>query len=146
MTNWDYVREESRPAVKTGKLRCVIVDAEETVSKSSGKPMIVVTVRPSGSAAKVKSYIVKNDNFNRNATQLFDAFPDIGEGNFNFLEWAGALGAANFGEDENGYLKVKWWLSPEQASMLPAFEGSVPERQTVTSLDDDEDESELPFM
>lgn len=146
MTDWNYSREESHPVAVAGKYRCVIVGVEETVSKSSGKPMIVVTVRPSGSSAKVKSYIVRNDNFNRNMTQFFDAFPDIGEGNFNFIEWVGCLGAAEFGLDDNGYLKVKWWLDPARTVSFPPFEGEIPERQTFTSLDDDEDESELPFM
>ena len=56
MTNWDYTRDESRPDIKTGVQRCVIVGAEESVSKKTGKPMIVVTVKPSGSTAKVKNY------------------------------------------------------------------------------------------
>jgi hypothetical protein len=29
--------------------------------------------------------------------------------------------------------------------LLPAFEGEKPERQTVTSLSEDESESDLPF-
>ena len=144
MSNWDYKREDSRPEVKTGKMRCVIVDATEGVSKSSGAPMIIVTVQPSGSKAKVKKYIPKSDNFNRNMTMFFDAFPEIGDGNFNFLEWVGAMGAANFDTDENGYLVVKWFLSPFQAANLPEFEGERPEKQKVTSLDDDNDD--LPFL
>ncbi len=148
MGNWDdYQREERESSAKvTGKLRCVIVAAEESVSKSSGKPMIIVTVRPSGTNFKVKSYIVKNENFNRNMTSFFDAFPEIREGDFNFLSWVGAEGAANFGEDENGYLKVKWFMTPTQAASLPPFEGEKPEKQTITTLDDPEDDDEdLPF-
>lgn len=138
--SWDYQRDESHAEPKTGKQRCVIVAAEESVSKSSGSPMIVVTVKPSGSNAKVKSYIVKNERFNRNMTNLFDAFPSIGDGNFNFMEWIGAEGAADFGTDDNGYLRVKWFISPKQAESLPPFEGDKPEKQTMTSIDD-----EIPF-
>ena len=147
MTNWDYTRDESRPDIKTGVQRCVIVGAEESVSKKTGNPMIVVTVKPSGSTAKVKTYLVHNEFFNRNCTQFFDAFPEIEDGNFDLLSWVGALGAANFGTDENGYLKVKWFVAPDKAKDLPDFVGDKPEKQTVTSLDDDgEVEDELPFI
>ena len=147
MGNWDdYRREEREPEAKvTGKQRCVIAAVEEATSKA-GNPMIVITVRPSGCRFTVRSWLVKNDSFNRNATAFFDAFPEIGDGNFNFLEWVGAEGAAMFGEDENGYLKIKYWLSPERAASLPPFEGEKPERQLITSLEDEtEDDSDLPF-
>ena len=49
MTDWNYQREEREESAKvTGRLRCVITDVEETESKTSGLPMIVVSVRPSG--------------------------------------------------------------------------------------------------
>ena len=145
MAEWNYQHEENKGTIAEGDRRCVIVAAEESVSKSSGNPMIVITVRPSGSTAKVKSYIVKNDNFNRNMTEFFAAFPAIEEGNFEFIEWIGALGAAKFGADDRGYLKVKWFLSPDKVENLPPFEGEVPERQTVTKLEEIDDESDLPF-
>lgn len=146
MTDWNYQREEREESAKvTGRLRCVITDVEETESKTSGLPMIVVSVRPSGTRFAVKSYIVKNEHFNRNMTQFFDAFPEIGDGNFSFLEWIGAMGAAMFDLDEMGYLKVKYWISADRQSLLPEFEGEKPEKQTVTSLEDDPSEDGLPF-
>jgi hypothetical protein len=146
MTEWNYQREEREEQAKvTGRLRCVIVDVEETESKTSGLPMIVVSVRPSGTVFKVKSYIVKNEHFNRNMTQFFDAFPEIADGNFNFIEWIGCEGAAMFDLDEKGYVRVKYWIDAVRAELLPAFEGEKPERQTVTSLSEDESESDLPF-
>ena len=148
MSNWsDYQREEREHESKiTGKLRCVITAAEEGVSKTSGKPMIIVTVRPSGCRFTVKNYIVKNDNFNRNMTDFFDTFPSIGEGNFDFLTWVGAMGAANFGEDERGYLKIKWWVTSDKANTLPPFEGDIPEQQSVSTLEELEgDDGDLPF-
>lgn len=147
MSNWDdYQREEREAESKiTGKARCVITAAEETVSKSSGKPMIVITVRPSGCRFTVKNYLVKNEHFNRNATAFFDAFPEIPDGDFNFLAWVGAEGGAMFGEDERGYLKIRYWLSPEKLASLPPFEGEKPEKQTFTSLDEEEDDGDLPF-
>lgn len=154
MENWanSYQREERGGGGTTGKQRCVIVSAEEKVSKA-GKPMIEVGVRPSGCAFTVKTYLVQGEYFNRNATQLFDAFPEIPEGNFNLLEWVGAEGAAMFDLDPNGYLKVKYFIDSVKAADLPPFEGDKPERQTVTSLDEDEpgaddfdDDGDLPFV
>jgi hypothetical protein len=147
MSNWDDFRRDETPrAVQTGKQRCVIVAAEEAVSQSSKKPMIVVTVTPSGSTTKVKHYIVKNDYFNRRMTDFFDAFPEIGSGNFNFVEWIGAVGAANFGIDDNGYLTVKWFINPKQAENLPEWEGEKPQKQSVSKLlEADDDVGDLPF-
>ena len=148
MSAWDdYKREEREEQAKvTGRLRCVIVDVEETESKTSGLPMIVVSVRPSGTVFKVKSYIVKNDHFNRNMTQFFDAFPEIGDGNFNFIEWIGCEGAAMFDLDEKCYMRVKYWLDAVRAESLPPYEGEKPEKQTVTTLTEDADpEGGFPF-
>lgn len=154
MSVWDsYAREEEEKQEKvTGRLRCIITEVDEGISKSSGNPMITITVRPSGTKFKVKTWLVQNDNFNRNATKFFDAFPEIGEGNFNFVEWIGAEGAAMFDVNENGFLKVKYWIDADRAENLPPYEGERIERQTVTSLDDDEggfseddDDDGIPF-
>lgn len=147
MSNYwsDYKREEREETVKvTGKLRVVITDVEETTSKKSGLPMIVVSVRPSGTRAIVKTYIVHNEYFNRTATQFFDAFPDIGDGNFSFLEWIGAEGAAMIELDENGYMRVKYFIDSVKAADLPPFVGEKPERQVFTKIEDEDDE--LPFV
>ena len=148
MSTWDdYQREEREESAKvTGRLRCVIVDVEETESKTSGLPMIIVSVRPSGTVFKVKSYIVKNEHFNRNMTQFFDAFPEIGDGNFSFVEWVGALGAAMFDLDERGYVRVKYFIDAVRAEDLPPFEGERPERQSVSKLDDEDGlDDDMPF-
>ena len=152
MSNWNYQREERTSGGTTGKQRCVIVSAEEKVSKA-GKPMIEVGVRPSGCTFTVKTYLVSGEYFNRNATQLFGAFPEIPEGSFNLIEWVGAVGAAMFDLDDRGYLKVKYFIDPVKAASLPPFEGEKPPRQTVTSLEDDEpgaddfaEDDDLPFV
>ena len=147
MSSWsDYKREETESRTLTGKQRCVIVKAEEKLSRN-GNPMIEITVRPSGCRFNVRTWLVKNDSFNKKATAFFDAFPEIGDGNFTFIEWVGCEGAAMFGEDDNGYLELKYFISPERARNLPPFEGEKPEKQTVTSLDDDDDfdDDEVPF-
>ena len=149
MSAWDDYKREDRPENKvTGKLRCVIVDVEEGVSKSSGNPMITIHLRPSGCTFKVKTWLVHNDKFNDNAARFFDAFPEIPDGNFNFVEWIGCEGAANFVEDENGYLTVKSWVFPRQAETLPPFEGEKPERVQVTKIEEAEDQAEddLPWV
>ena len=148
MSVWDsYQRDESESRSNiTGKLRCVIVGAEEKVSKA-GNPMIEIKVRPSGCKFSVTTWLVKNDSFNRNATQFFDAFPEIPDGNFNFIEWIGCEGAAMFDLDDRGYMKVKYWIDAVRAESLPPYEGEKPEKQTVTTLTDAEndDDGSLPF-
>lgn len=144
--DWGYTRESSSDAL-VGKYRCVIVDVKDGVSKSSGLPMITIFVRPSGTKFKVMTWLVKNEKFNQNATRFFDAFPEIGDGNFNFVEWIGAEGAAEFGEDERGYTTLKWFISGRQAEGLPPFEGEKPERQTVTKFEEEEGTDEdLPWV
>ena len=149
---WDgFDREEKeRESAVTGKHRVVIVEADEAVtgpnSKNPGTPMVVIKLRPSGRHFTVTHRIVKNDYFNRNMTQFFDAFPEIPFGEQNMLAWVGAEGAAMFKEGNNGYTEVSYFLSPERAADLPPFEGEKPERQTITSLDDEEDDGELPFI
>ena len=151
MGNWDsYKREtQERESAVTGKHMVVITEAGEAVtgpnSKKPGTPMIVVKLRPSGRRFTVTHRIPKNEYFNRNMTQFFDAFPEIKDGDFNFLSWVGAEGAAMFKEDSNGYTQVSYFLDPVRAADLPAFEGAKPEKQTVTTLDEPEDDGDLPF-
>ena len=145
MGNWsNYHREEAEFTPIVGKIRCVITDVEEKVSKS-GNNMIVITVNPSGSKAKVKYWLVDNDYFNRNATSFFDSFKEIEEGNFDFLTWIGAEGAAMFKEGDNGYAEIAYFISADRAANLPPFEGTKPPRQTVTKFTEDDSEDELPF-
>lgn len=148
MSTWDDWAREEAPRIEPGDYRVEITAVEETESKA-GNPMIVVTVRPNGSNINIKHYIVKNQYFNRNMTDFFDSF-NIDEGDFNFPTWVGAVGAAKLAEDENGYLKVRWFISESKAEKLPPWDGTVPERQTITTIggafsDEDLDESELPF-
>lgn len=133
MSNWnDYKREEAS-RLEAGDYRVEIVDVEEGESKA-GNPMIVITVKPNNSNIKIKHFIVKNDWFNRNMTDFFDSF-NIEEGDFNFVGWIGAVGAAKLKEDENGYLKVAWFIKKDKADKLPEWVGEMPERQTVTEFE-----------
>lgn len=149
--DWNFQREEKeRESAVTGKHRVVIVEADEGVtgpnSKNPGTPMIIVKLRPSGRHFTVTHRFVKNDYFNRNMTSFFDAFPEIEFGDFNFLTWVGAEGAAMFKEDERGYTQISYFLSPERAADLPPFEGDKPNRVTVGKLiEDEDDDGDLPF-
>lgn len=151
MSTWDDWSREEAPRLEPGDYRVEITAVEETESKA-GNPMIVVTVRPNGSNINIKHYIVKNQYFNRNMTDFFDSF-NIDEGDFNFPTWVGAVGAAKLAEDENGYLKVRWFISESKAEKLPPWQGTMPERQTVTVIgsatagfvDVVPDEDDLPF-
>ncbi len=146
MAKWDDYSHVESKAPNTGKMRCVITKVEEKVSQSSGNDMIVVYVRPSNSKVDIRHYIVKNEYFNQNMSRFFDAFPTIGDGNFAFPSWVGAEGAANFGEDDAGYIKVKGWIPPSRAKDLPPFEGKAPEQQSISTLKEvDDDDDDMPF-
>jgi len=132
MSTWSDWRREESARLEPGDYRVEIVEVEETTSRA-GNPMLVVTVQPNGSTIKIKNYIVKNEYFNRNMTQFFDSF-NINEGDFNFLTWPGAVGAARLKEDDRGYLKVAWFLSKKRAESLPEWAGPMPERQVVDSM------------
>lgn len=138
-----YQREE-RSRVEPGDHRVVVTNAEETTAKTSGNPMIVIEVMPSGSTMKIKQYVVKNEYFNRNMTEFFDSF-DIEDGDFKLLGWIGAMGAAKLAEDENGYLKVRWFIDKKKAEKLPPWQGEKPERNNITTFQDVDDSEDLPW-
>ena len=145
MSFFDGYKREERSRLTPGDYRVAITDVEETTSRN-GNPMLVVTVQPNGSEIHIKHYLVKNEYFNRNLTDLLDSF-GLGE-NFDTLTWVGAKVAARLVEDENGYLKVRYFLSPERAEKLPPWQGKEPERQEVSSLGDGFemlDDDDLPF-
>lgn len=145
MSIFDGYRREEHTRTEPGDYLVTITGVEEKVSRN-GNPMLVVTVRPNGSSVKIMHYLVKNEYFNRNLTDLMDSF-GIEEGNHDILTWIGAIGGAKLVEDEEGYLKVRYFLSPEKQEKLPPWEGPVPERQTVTSIPQDADEfSEDDFL
>lgn len=133
MGNWDgYKREEAKSRLQPGAYRVEIVSAEEKVSKS-GKPMIVVGVKPNGSGLVIRDFFVSGEYFNSKASRFFDAFPQIGDGNFNFVEWVGCVGACQL-KQEGEYLAVHYYLTPQQAEKLPAWVGEMPEQQKVSSI------------
>ena len=143
MGNWDDYRREERERLKPGNERGESVSAEETESKK-GNPKLVIGNRPNGSNITSKHYIVKNDWFNRNMTEFFDSF-NIDDGDFTLPTWVGAVGAAKLKEDDQGYLKVQYFLSQDRAEKLPPWEGPAPERQELVQLKEVEDDGDLPW-
>lgn len=129
--SWDNYRREERQRMEPGDHRVCIIDVEETVSRA-GNDMLVLTLQPSGSKIKIKHYIVDNEYRNRNLTELFDSF-DIEDGDMCFASWIGAVGAARLAEDDNGYLKVKFFINAEKAENLPEWQGEKPMKQTVNN-------------
>ena len=143
MGNWDDYKREERERLKPGNYRVEIVSAEETESKK-GNPMLVIGIRPNGSNITIKHYIVKNDWFNRNMTEFFDSF-NIDDGDFTRATWVGAVGAAKLKEDDQGYLKVQYFLDQDRAEKLPPWEGPIPDRQELVQLKEVEDAGDLPW-
>ena len=143
MGNWDDYRREERPRLSPGDYRVEIVSAEEKESKA-GNPMLVIGVQPNGSDITINHYIVKNEWFNRNMTEFFDSF-NIDDGDFTLPTWIGAVGAARLKEDDKGYLKVHYFINRDRAEKIPTWDGKMPERQTLTKIDEIEDDGDLPW-
>lgn len=143
MSNWDSYQREERPRLSPGDYRVEIVSVEEKESKA-GNPMLVIGVRPNGSNITINRYIVKNDWFNRNMTEFFDSF-NIDDGDFTLPTWIGAVGAARLKEGDRGYLKVQYFINEDRAEKLPPWEGKLPERQELTTLEPLEDDGDIPF-
>lgn len=143
MSIFDGYRREESARLEPGDYRVAITEVEETVSRS-GNPMLVVTVRPSGSNIRIKHYIVKNDYFNRNLTALKDGF-DIADEDNEILGWVGAAGAAKLVEDDRGYMKVRWFIHRDKQGTLPPWEGEQPSRQQVQDFEELADDGDLPF-
>lgn len=143
MGNWDDYKREERKRLNPGNYRVEIVSVEDTESKK-GNPMLVIGIRPNGSNITIKHYIVKNEWFNQNMTEFFDSF-NIDDGDFTLLTWVGAVGAAKLKEDDQGYLKVQYFLDQDRAEKLPPWEGPMPERQELVQLKEVDDDEDLPW-
>lgn len=142
----NYKREEM-PRAGAGDYWFEVLEAKKTVSKNSGNNMLVVSLLLNGTGITVKDYFVEGEWFNRNITSFFDA-TNIEDGDFELLTWTGAVGAAKFKEDDNGYLRVHYYLNKDQQSKLPEWQGEMPERQTVTEIggfEPVENDDDLPF-
>lgn len=142
---------------RAGPCRCIILDAHRAVSKSSGKPMLTLTFRPSGTVSSVQKHIVDNEYFDANVSRLMDAFPQISkEEGVTFPErWRGAIGVVKLAVDEDGYYQVadRGAFIPAQSDIaeeLPEFvwrarRDEDPEMPVFGDFDELEDEAPMPF-
>ena len=153
-SNYTYKKQEY-PERKPGNYRCVILKAEAGTSKTSGKNMLTIYLRPSGTTATVRAYIVDNDWFDSNFSSFLDAFPELKANSDpnNCFAWRGAMGAVKLTVNEDGFFETARypWIPAEKAEGYPEFEwqhrddepAEMPQLQAFTELDDDE--SEIPF-
>lgn len=159
--NYTYKKPEYTERTP-GIYRCIILAAEVSVSKTSGNQMIVVSLRPSGTASTVKAYIVDNDYFDENFSQFLDCFPAIKENQGmsapdNCFQWRGAQGAVKLKVNDNGYFETDRYPWIEAGSNreknLPEFvwkarddePQEMPVLQEFTELDDGEEDDDVPF-
>lgn len=150
--NYHY---EQQPKLK-GKHWVEILDVKQDVSKTTGRDMLVVTVRPNTRNFTIKDYFVNGTpSFNGRLSSFYDSF-DIPAGDEETLTWRGAIGVAFLREDDRGFTKVGSYISRaevEKSKDIPAWEGPVPERATISSLPtrsdaadpNDDGNDELPF-
>lgn len=160
-SNYTYKKPEHVERTP-GNYRCIILNAESTISKSSGKQMLVISFRPSGTASTVKAYIVDNDYFDDNFSQFLDAFPGIKSNPAmanpdSCFQWRGAQGAVKLKVNDNGYFEPDRYPWIEAGSSkeknLPEFiwkarddePQEMPTLQEFTELDDSEDSDDIPF-
>ena len=155
-SNFTYQKQEFTER-KPGNYRCIILKAEAGVSKSSGKNMLTITFRPSGTASTVKAYIVDNEYFDSNYSSFLDAFPVLKDNSDpnNCFSWRGAMGAVKLKVNDDGYFETaKYpWISAEKAEGYPEFEWKarddeppeMPEYSGMVELDDEDDEESIPF-
>lgn len=127
-----------------GNYRFCIVSAVDQVSKS-GKEMKVIEVKIDPVERPIKYFFVEGEYLNDKLSRFFDSCPEIREGNLNCIEWVGAMGAAKFDYDSNGYKVLKWFIPIDKQDNLPPYEGAKVEKQEVTNLEELGADEELPF-
>lgn len=154
--NYTYKKQETLER-QPGTYRCIILKAETGVSKTSGKNMITLFLRPSGTASTVKAYIVDNEWFDANFSQFLDAFPALknNANPENCFAWRGALGAVKLKVNDDGYFETaKYpWIPAEKAEKYPEFvwkaredeAQDMPVLQEFTELSEEDSEDEIPF-
>ena len=130
---WNYQREESNgfAPLPEGKYRIRIKGIEKAQSRN-GNEMLVFQFDVSGSNKTLYHYITFLPNnpqvTNGQLTQFFDSFKDIKDGDFDFLNWVGKVGAAKIKHEEyNGEKRerISYFIKADKQKDLPAWqEGS----------------------
>ena len=130
---WNYQREESNgfEPLPEGKYR-VRVKAVEKAQSQKGNEMLVFQFDVSGSNKTLYHYITFLPNnpqvTNGQLTQFFDSFKDIKDGDFDFLNWVGKVGACKIKHElYNGEKRerISYFIKADKQKDLPAWqEGS----------------------
>ena len=137
MINWKFNPENYDPdsygyqLIPPGIYRVRIENAEETVSKTTNKPMIKMTLKVSGYKSNVWYYIIM-DNSSPEAIKrtdnklgsVFDSF-NIPQ-TLNLQEWKGKVGAAEIKNelDNKNVMRhaVSWFVVRRKQDNLPAWQ------------------------
>ena len=128
----DYQPEDytqSQDNLTEGDYRVRIDNVETTTAKSSGNPMIVLTLAIAQVSFTFRYNLVKNEHFNANATKFFDCFK-IPRGNFEYQRWVNRVGMAHIAKGkvrDNGksYWEIQYLIvdtaqgAPRQAPPAP---------------------------
>lgn len=146
---WNYQRVENEfTKIPEGDHRIRINEVSKEKSKT-GRDMLKFQFDVNGYNSKLFHYIVflpdRPEITNRNLTQFFDSFADIPDGNFNFMEWVGKVGAAEV-EHDGEYVRIKRFIPKRKQASLPPWResgnGSVSSGPSgFTEVDDDN----MPF-
>lgn len=137
---WKYKQEDFNPnsfgIIPEGKHRVRIEKAEEQVSRSSGKPMIKLTLAVSGYNSQLWAFQVLDDSdrehekmTNQRLGTIFDSF-GITPGNMNISDWEGKSGGAFIKHEKdaqnNERAKIGYFLFRNEVDKLPAWQNNQP--------------------
>lgn len=139
--------------IPPGTYRVKIENAEEAVSKNTGKDMIKLTLQVQGYNSRLWHYVVLDDS-NQEAKartdnslgQIFDSF-SIEIGNFNLNEWIGKVGVANVKHRPNNrnemQANVSWFVSRSKQNTIPEWNEDDNLNSEMVNFDDKN--SPIPF-
>ena len=159
--NWKFNPENYDPdgfsIIPEGNYRVRIDDAEETISRNSGKPMIKLTLSISGSNSKLWSYTVLDDSSEESRKRtdnhlgrIFDSF-NIEPGNMDLELWKGKTGGAKVRhrKDENGNVRadIHYFLKRPEVNQLPAWRdnNSTSAGSQDFSIENNPFDDDIPF-
>lgn len=134
MLNWKYNPENyntENQLVLPGQYRVRIESAEEQTSKT-GKPMIKLTLKVSGTNSRIWYYMVFDDSTpearqwtDSRLGRIYDSF-NITPGNLNLYDWKGKVGAAEIKNepDNQGTMRaaIKHFIQRNKQDILPAWQ------------------------
>ena len=137
---WQYKKEDFNPnsfdIIPEGKYRVRIEKAEEQISRSSGKPMIKLTLAVSGYNSLLWAFQVLDDSdrehekmTNQRLGTIFNSF-SIPEGNMNIEDWVGKSGGAFIKHQKDAQGKeragIGYFLFRNEVDKLPAWQDKQP--------------------